>query len=74
MMQLVHGFLLIFFLLSIAPVLILFEMVLPRKAEPEAEMEPAAVLHPAVGKAAWLQEVPTYARQAAVPYFRRGAL
>jgi len=72
MMQLAHGFLLLFFLLSIAPLLILFEMVLPRHATVEPEAEPSEAVRATVGQAAWLQEVPTYARQAAVPYFRRG--
>jgi hypothetical protein len=71
MMGLIHGFLLLFFALSIAPVLILFEMRLS-SAQAEPEPEPREALRTVVGQAAWLQEVPTYARQAAIPHFRRG--
>ena len=69
-MGLVHGLLLLFFVVSIAPVLILFEMHLS-SAQAEPEPEPNEALRQIVGQATWLQEVPTYARRAAIPHFRR---
>jgi len=74
MMLLAHGFLLLFFLISIAPLLILFEMLLPLHATPEPQAETDVAVRATVGQASWLLEVPTYARHAAVPYFRRGGV